>query len=157
MYDFFGTEYGRAGWFSYVILWLRMAFGVHALVSGVNYFYPFLPLPVGTSPIGPFIGEMIATGMYDGIKIIEILVGICLILNRFVPLALILEFPISYSIFHLSVFVDGGDRQMFTGPRELFYNGFLMVVYAGYYVQMLKMNASSAPLWKWTENVKGKF
>jgi hypothetical protein len=133
----------------YVVLWVRIAFGAHSLLSGLNHFFGFLPLPpIDASPAGAFVAEMTRMGLYDMIKVIECVVGVCLLSNVFVPLALLLEFPISVSIFHLSVFIDGGPRQMFTGPRELFYNTFLLAAYAGYYLPMLRAKASIWPVWQ---------
>jgi uncharacterized membrane protein YphA (DoxX/SURF4 family) len=133
----------------YVVLWVRIAFGAHSLLSGLNHFFGFLPLPpIDASPAGAFVAEMTRMGLYDMIKVIECVVGACLLLNLFVPLALLLEFPITISIFHLSVFVDGGPRQLFTGPRELFYNTFLLAAYAGYFLPMLKARAALWPIWQ---------
>ena len=148
MWDFFGTDHGRNGWHSYVILWLRIAFGAHALLSGINYFHPLVPPPpYAISPIGPFVAEMTRIGMYDVIKVVEVVVGICLLLNLYVPLMLVLEMPTTVSIFYLSVVVDGGHRQMFTGPRELFYNAILMAAYASYFVPLLTARAQYSPIW----------
>jgi uncharacterized membrane protein YphA (DoxX/SURF4 family) len=133
----------------YVVLWVRIAFGAHSLLSGLNHFFGFLPLPpIDASPAGAFVAEMSRIGLYDLIKVVECIVGVCLLINVFVPLALLLEFPITVSIFYLSVVVDGGTRQLFTGPRELFYNTFLFAAYAGYYLPMLKARAGLSPLWQ---------
>lgn len=148
MWDIFGTNGGRNGWPSYAILWLRIAFAAHALLSGINYFHPLVPAPpYAVSPIGPFVAEMTRIGMYDFIKVVEILVGICLMLNLFVPLMLLIEMPTTVSIFYLSVVVDGGHRPMFTGPRELFYNVVLMAAYGSYFLPLLTAKATYSPVW----------
>lgn len=133
----------------YVILWVRIAFGVHSLVSGSNYFFDYLPQPpTDDTPIGPFIREMDETGLFAVIKVVETLVGICLLTNRFVPVALVAELPISITIFYLSTFVTESPRSLFTGPRELFYNVFLLVAYAGYFTALANMVSSPKPLWR---------
>ena len=133
----------------YLILWVRIAFGVHSLVSGSNYFLDFMPQPpTDNTPIGPFINEMRDTGLFAVIKVVETLVGICLLTNRFVPIALVAELPITITIFYLSTFVNGSPRALFTGPRELFYNGFLLICYAGYYTSLARAAAPPQPLWK---------
>lgn len=148
-HDFFGTSYGQAGWTSYAILWIRIAFGAHSLLSGINYFYPLIPLPaLVVSPAGAFIGEMDNVGLYALIKVVEVAVGISLLTNRFVPLALMAELPTSLSIFYLNTFVDGAPRQLITGPRELFMNGVLMLAYWPYYRAMLTPSAVFAPIWR---------
>ena len=136
----------------YVVLWVRVAFGAHALMSGLNYFVQIMPLPpVDHSAAGPFVAEMTRIGLYDLIKVVELLVGVCLIFNLFTPLALVIEFPITVSIFYLSVVVVGHGRPVFTGWRELFYNGFLIAAYAGYYLPLL--TARPAPLAVWSADI----
>jgi hypothetical protein len=133
----------------YVVLWVQIAFGAHSLLSGLNHFFEFLPLPpIGASPAGPFVAAMADIGLYDLIKVVECIVGVCLLLNIFVPVALLIEFPITVSIFYLSIFVDGGARPVFTGTRELFYNTFLLAVYAGYFLPLLKWRVPQQPLWQ---------
>src|SRR5437879_1813156 len=90
----------------YVVLWARVVFGAHSLLSGLNYFIAFLPLPKVMHPIaGPFVDSMTAMGLFDAIKVVEVLVGISLLLNRGVLIALLAELPTSVSIFWMSVIV----------------------------------------------------
>lgn len=154
--DFFGTAHGQAGWPAYVILWVRIAFGAHSLLSGINYFYPLVPLPaLVVSPAGTFIAEMDNVGLYYFIKVVEVLVGIALLTNRFVPLALIAELPTSVSIFYLNTFVDAQPRQLFTGPRELAMNGVLILAYWPYFRAMLAYHAHYAPIWRRGRTAEG--
>jgi riboflavin transporter len=156
MWDVFGTGQGRAGWMPYVILWLRVAFGAHCLLSGVNYFLPLVPPPpINLSPAGQFVKEMDVVGLYALIKVVEIVAGVLLILNRFVPLALVIEMPTTLSIFYLNTFVDGQPRQLYTGPRELLYNVLLIFAYWAYFRAMLVPNAQLSPLWKGSLSDKG--
>jgi len=157
MWDFFGTEHGRAGWHSYAILWLRIAFGAHALLSGINYFYPLIPpAPVNLSPAGPFVAEMDAIGLYALIKVVEIVAGLMLIANVYVPLALLIEMPTTMSIFFLNTFVDGSPRQLYTGPRELFYNGVLMLAYWAYFRALVTAKPIYTPLWRDGRDSRGR-
>ena len=148
-WDIFGTAYGRAGALSYAILWIRIAFGAHSLLSGINYFYPLIGLQaLAVSPAGNFIAEMDAVGLYGLIKLVEIAVGIMLLANRWVPLALVAELPTTVSIFYLNTFVDAAPRQLFTGPRELVMNGVLILAYWPYYRSLLTSKAIYAPIWQ---------
>ena len=132
----------------YVVLWIRVEFAAHTLLSGLNYFLHVLPEPpIGASAAGPFVAEMAKIGMYDLIKVVEVTAGFLLICNVLTPVALILEFPITVSIFWLSVHVVGVGRPVFTGWRELFLNGFLIAAYAGYYLPMVRLQARQRPLW----------
>ncbi len=149
-WDFFGTDGGRGGWQSYAIMWVRVVFGAHSLLSGVNYFYPLVPPPpIDMSPAGAFVGQMDAVGLYALIKVVEVAVGIMLLLNRWVPLALVAELPTTVSIFYLSVIVDGRPRQLYyTGPRELLFNAGLMLAYWPYFRALLAHKASVSPIWR---------
>lgn len=132
----------------YIILWIRLAFGAHSLLSGLNYFFEFLPPPRVVHPLaGPFVDSMTEMGLFGVIKVVESLVGICLITNKFVPLALVAELPTSITIFWMSVIVIHSERSVFTGSRELAYNLFLIAMYAGYYVNLLKQTAKPVPVW----------
>ncbi len=133
----------------YLVLWVRIAFGVHALISGANYFLNILPQPpIGASAAGPFVVEMDRIGLYAMIKVVETVVALCLLSNLFVPAALIVEFPITVSIFYLSVVVVGHGRPVYTGCRELFYNGFLLAAYAGCYLPLARPRTQIQPLWR---------
>jgi riboflavin transporter len=133
----------------YVILWVRIAFAIHCLVSGLNYWLHFVPPPaIHISPILPYINEMTRVGLYDLIKIVEVAVGFCLLCNFAVPLALLVEFPLTVSIFYLNMFVDGEPRQVYTALKELFFNGFLLLAYFGYYRDMLRLHGGPRPFWQ---------
>ena len=139
---------------TYVVLWVRIAFGTHSLLSGLNYFVHVFPLPpIDTSAAGPFVAEMTRIGMFDIIKAVEVLAGVCMLANVYVPVALVLEFPTTVSIFYLSVVVVGHGRPVYTGWRELFYNVFLFAAYAGYYLPILRARAEPRPLWNGTRAV----
>jgi uncharacterized membrane protein YphA (DoxX/SURF4 family) len=139
----------KIGWLQkYSIAYVRLFFGVHALVSGANYFLHFLPDRIPADPRGAaFVTSMIATGLFDVIKIVEIFVGLCLITGRLVPLALVAELPISITICGLALMAPT-ERSIISGPRELLLNLFLMVAYGRYYLPLLRsFNAELAPLW----------
>jgi riboflavin transporter len=133
----------------YVVFWIRWVFGAHVLFSGLNYFFNFFPPPPLTgSAAAPFIDAMTKIGMYDFIKVIEVLTGAALLLDVFVPLALVVEFPVSVSIFFLDVLVDRSPRPTVMGSRELLFNLFLIAAYFGYYRPMLTPRAGLRELWR---------
>lgn len=132
----------------YVVIAARIFFGGHAFLSGMNYFVEYFPLPNVVHPIaGPFVDSLTNMGLFPYIKAVEAIVGVCLLTNRLVPLALLLELPTSIVIFYMSAIVVQSERSMFTGPRELLLNLFLIAAYAGYYVQILAVKSDLKPLW----------
>ncbi len=153
----FGTLDGKGGWLPYAVMWLRIAFGAHCLLSGFNYFVGMVPLPpIELSPSAAFIGQLEAVGLYQFIKVVEVAVGLSLISNRFVPLALVLEMPTTMSIFYLNTFVDGAPRQLYTGPRELFYNLVLIAAYWAYFRPLLTTSAQWSPIWRGALSIEGR-
>jgi len=133
----------------YVILLIQFFFGTHALVSGLNWFLLFFPNRSPADPLGhAFVEAMIGTGLFDVIKVVEIIVGLCLIFRRFVPIALIMELPISITICGLAL-IGPTERSIYSGPRELVLNVFLMVCYGQYYLLLLRSFSSPIrPLWR---------
>ena len=133
----------------YIMLWIQMVFGMHSLISGSNYFLEFLPLPNVKHPIaGPFVDSMTAMGLFDVIKIVETLVGLALIFNRFVPLALVAELPTSITIFWMSVIVVHSPRAVYTGLKEIIFNVILLAWFAGWFTHLLRPRNEGRPLWR---------
>ena len=124
---------------------LRIYYGLHLIWSASRFWFaggqPAIPHPIG----GPFIESLIAMGLFPGIKAMEGVIGIMLVLNRYVPLALVLEVPTSFTIFYLNVFITGAPRQLLTGPLELGVNCALLLAYFRYYQPFLAARAYAAP------------
>ncbi|MBL8551254.1 MAG: hypothetical protein JNJ73_14815 [Hyphomonadaceae bacterium] len=147
------AEAPRAGklkhWTVYFVLWCRMAFGLHAFISGLNYFVPLFALSggPGPSPIGEFQSAMTDIGMYGLIKAIEMVVGAFLLANRLVPLMALIEMPITIAIAYLCFVVDRSPNIMFSGAREVFFNSVLLAAYADYFLPLFAWRARYSPIW----------
>jgi hypothetical protein len=132
----------------YSVVWARYFLGVHALFSGPNYFVHLYPQMQMAHPLaGPLQHYMEATGLFAVVKLIESVVGVCLVMNWYVPAAAILEMPISFNIFYLSVFVVADPRTLWTGPRELLLNLFLIWAYSGWIAPLFKPRLAPRLLW----------
>ncbi|MCA9647800.1 MAG: DoxX family protein [Myxococcales bacterium] len=78
----------------------RLLLGLLFTVFGLNGFFHFIPNPPVPDAAGSFLGALAATGyMFPLIKGTEVVAGLALLSNRFVPLALILLSPIVVNIF----------------------------------------------------------
>lgn len=147
------TALNKPDWGRYALLWVRMAFGCHSLISGLNHFVPLFSIgsgggDPGLSPIGPFMGELMEIGLYDLVKAVEFMVGICLLSNRFVALAAAIELPISLIIAYLCFFVDRSPNIIFSGIRELGFNLFILACYADYFLPIIASKPKYRPIWK---------
>lgn len=84
----------------------RLLLGVIFFVFGLNGFLGFLPAPPLEGPAAGFIGALAASGyMFPFIKGTEVLVGLALLANRFVALALVVLAPISLNILLFHTFL----------------------------------------------------
>ena len=129
----------------YVILWFRIFYGTHLTYSSLRHYltdWNAMVPDVG----GRFVNSLVETGIYEIVKATEGVIGLCLLLNIFVPLVLVIEFPISLVIFWLNFVVVGTGRQLYTGPQEVFLNGILMLFYFGYYKDLLTLRARPQPI-----------
>lgn len=140
---------GKLDWAAYGVLWVRIAFGSHALISGLNYFVPLFPLSSapGPSPIGAFQDEMTRIGLYAFVKAVEVVVGSFVLANRLVVLMAVVEMPITVSISYLCIFVDRSPGIVFSGLREIFFNSVLLAAYSGYCLPLLAWRPKYSPIW----------
>ncbi len=86
----------------------RLLFGLAFLVFGLNGFLNFLPAPTTPPPEGAmsFSVALMKTGyMFPLIKGTEVLVGVLLLGNRLVPLALTLIAPVIVNIIAFHAFL----------------------------------------------------
>ena len=119
------------------------------MYSGLRWAFGFEVLSNVTVPVArEFVLSIDAMGIYPLVKIIEIIVGTCLVFNRVVPFVLIVELPISITIFWLNTFIVAAPRQLFSGPQELILNTIMLVFYGQYYLPLLRWRAEEKPLWR---------
>ncbi len=86
----------------------RIVLGLLFSVTGLNGFLNFLPQDPGAMPDGAlaFSGALAATGYVLPLTMgVQLISGILLLLNRFVPLALALLAPVVVNIFAFHVFL----------------------------------------------------
>lgn len=86
----------------------RILMGFAFLVFGLNGFLHFIPEPKTPMPegAGAFAGALMKSGyMFPMVMGTQLLVGVLLLLNRFVPLALALIAPVIVNIIAFHVFL----------------------------------------------------
>jgi uncharacterized membrane protein YphA (DoxX/SURF4 family) len=89
---------------------LRFLLGITLLVFGVNKFVPFLPIFDMAPAAANFMSSLDSSGyVLSLVAALEVFIGLLLILNKWVPFALILLAPIAINIllFHIFMEVSG--------------------------------------------------
>ena len=88
----------------------RTLLGLVFVTFSLNYFFPFLPAQdAPPADALAFIGPFVASGYMTLIKVVELVAGVLLLSNRFVPLAAALLAPIIVGItaFHVLLMPAG--------------------------------------------------
>jgi uncharacterized membrane protein YphA (DoxX/SURF4 family) len=82
-----------------VTIVVRILLGLAFLVSGLDKLYVFLPQgPMPTGAAGQFMGVLMSTHYIMAVGVFELVGGVLLLINRYVPLALCLLAPIIVNI-----------------------------------------------------------
>jgi uncharacterized membrane protein YphA (DoxX/SURF4 family) len=85
----------------------RLLLGLGFFVFGLNGFLGFMPNPEHTGAAGAYLGGLAAAGyMFPFIKGTELIVGVLLLANRFVPLALTVLAPVMLNIVAFHLFLE---------------------------------------------------
>ena len=76
----------------------RYLLGLQFLVSGLNGFLHFMPMPNPTGVAAQFMGAMAQSHYFVPIFALQLIGGLLLLANRYVPLALVLLGPVIINI-----------------------------------------------------------
>ena len=99
----------------YIFITCRLLLGAVLLVFGLNGFFNFYPLPETTPEAERFLDALWGSGYLMYIeKAMEIFVGLCLLSNRFVLVALLVFLPLSLNIALVDTFLQ---------PQYWYYGG----------------------------------
>jgi len=91
------------------IIIARVLLGLILLVFGLNNFLQFLPMPEMSAEAGEFMGALAKAGyFFPIIAIVEIIIGVLLLINKYTVLALVVLFPILLNAFLFHLFLDIG-------------------------------------------------
>ena len=85
----------------------RILLGLIFVVFGLNGFLNFIPMgPLPKGLAGQFIGALAQSHYLLVVAALQVAGGVLLLVNRFVPLALVLLGPVIVNIFLYHVFLD---------------------------------------------------
>jgi putative oxidoreductase len=88
----------------------RILMGLTFLVFGLNGFFHFIPSgPMPTGLAGEFTDAIVKSHFFMMVAVVQIAGGVLLLVNRFVPLALVILGPVIVNIFffHLLMLPSG--------------------------------------------------
>ncbi len=116
---------------------VRILLGIMMVVFGLNKFLQFIPLPELTPEAGKFMGALMDSGyIMEIVAIVEIVTGLLLLANKFVPLALVILFPVMLNafLFHAVLDIAGVGGAAFAVAMNIF----LFFAYKDKYSELLK-------------------
>ena len=120
------------------VLITRSLLGLIYLVFGLNLFFhfKFIPMPPPSpGPAGAFEGGLFGAGyFFPFMKVIEILSGIFLLVNKYTALFVLVIFPITLNIFLFHAFLATEGIAM--GGVMILINLFLGYAYRKYYASI---------------------
>ena len=126
-----------------IITALRILFGVHFLFNGLNYVFHFIDIPKPPAEMANVVMDaLVNSGMFGIAKTVEVVTGLMLITNTYVPLALVLAFPVTIVIAYVDVMLTGVPLYAGLGFVTFLWNGGLMLAYLRYYRSFLVRSAT---------------
>ena len=127
-----------------IVAVLRILFGLHFLFNGLNYIFHFIDIPKPPAEIANVVMDaFVNSGMFWVAKGTEAVTGILLIADLYVPLALVLAFPVTCIITYVDVMLTGVPLYAGLGLVTFLWNGGLMLAYFGYYKPLLVRRATA--------------
>jgi len=87
----------------------RILLGLLFLVFGLNGFLHFIPMPPPTGMAGQYLGTLFVSHYLIAVFLLQVAGGLLLLVNRFVPAALVLLGPVLVNIllFHALMAPEG--------------------------------------------------
>lgn len=138
-----------------LIFLVRILLGVVYVINGTNWFFKIItPYPsisdfINYMPPTDIVGALIEQGvLFHLAKAIELITGIALLTNRFVPLSLIVAMTVTVPVFIVDVFKPAWKLRAFLmGSGALTMNVTLLIAYYHHYRPMMawRANASDDP------------
>lgn len=133
-----------------VLHFFRLYLGGWMIISGTSYWLTqaglptIFPQPVGNMPLSSqMLVTMIEVGLFDVVKTLEIVCGVLLMVNRMVPLAVVLALPISGVVWYNAIILNLRTDRLFSptymGVMCFYMSIFLALGYIRYF----------APLFTW--------
>jgi uncharacterized membrane protein YphA (DoxX/SURF4 family) len=111
--------------------------------AGLNHFVPLFPQPMGTQPLShELIVALLDSHLFDLVKAVELIAGLCVLTGFYAPLALLICMPVSFCVFYWDTPLEGwGSRASIFGEAALLCNVLLCLAYIRSYRAMFALRA----------------
>lgn len=120
----------------YAVWFVRLVFGAWMVPAGLNHFYSLFPQPMGSKPLSQeLIVALLSSHLFDIVKAVELIAGVCVLTGFYAPLALVVCMPVSFCVFYWDTPLEGGRAALF-GEAALLCNCLLCLAYIGSYRSM---------------------
>ena len=117
----------------------RLVFGAWFLFSGAEYFSPFDLQPLGHTPLArEFTLALIHSGLFAIIKVVEVVVGALLLMNRAILPASLASVPLTAVIAYWNFVLDPGIVEYVFGTLTVIMNAFLLWPYRSELLALLR-------------------
>ena len=127
---------------------VRLLLGACYLINGTNWFFKIItPYPsisdfIHYQPPPDIVGALINNGiLFHLAKATELIAGVALLGNRFVPLMLVVAMTVTVPVFLVDDFTHPHLRGVLMGTGSLVMNVFLLLAYFHHYRPMLAARA----------------
>ncbi|HET6219889.1 MAG TPA: DoxX family membrane protein [Acidobacteriaceae bacterium] len=95
-----------------VVVIARVVLGLMFVFFGLNGFLNFLPAPTLTGVSGAFLGAMVSSHYVYLVCVVQVLGGLLLLVNQFLPLGVALLAPIIANIINYHFTMQRGGAQL---------------------------------------------
>ncbi|HXS28634.1 MAG TPA: hypothetical protein VN730_13290 [Steroidobacteraceae bacterium] len=127
----------------YAVWFFRLVFGAWMVPAGLNHFYSLFPQPMGSKPLShELIVALLGSHLFDIVKAVELLAGVCVLTGFYAPLALLVCMPVSVCVFYWDTPLEGwGSGASYFGEAALLCNCVLCLAYFSNYRSMFALRA----------------
>jgi uncharacterized membrane protein YphA (DoxX/SURF4 family) len=127
----------------FVLAALRIFLGLFLLANGLNFWFHWLPItPPDSETATRLMDGLVFSGLFGVVKYVEVLAGVLLLANRFVPLALMLMLPLSVVIAYVDFILIGSREAATFAGLLLAPQAVLMLFNLRSYLPMLAMHGA---------------
>ena len=90
------------------VWFVRLLFAAWFIPAGLNHFVPLFPQPMGSKPLShELIVALLDSHLFDIVKAVEFIAGVCVLTGFYTPLALLLCMPVSFCVWYWDTPLEG--------------------------------------------------